>query len=83
MTERESERKRKRERREREREIFHLLVYTSNGCNRQGWTELKLGVWNLIYNFQKNAGPQILGPLCIAFLGALAENWIRSIAGGT
>lgn len=81
MTERESERKRKRER--REREIFHLLVYTPNGCNRQGWTELKLGVWNLIYNFQKNAGTQILGPLCIAFLGALAENWIRSIAGGT
>lgn len=45
-----SERKKKRDRKieigEREREIFHLLVYSSSGCNSQGWARLKPGTWN-------------------------------------
>lgn len=66
---------RERERGDREIEIFHLLLYSPNDHTEQwlgqGQDEAKSLELHLVSHVV--AGTQVLGPLPVAFLGALAE----------
>lgn len=47
------------------REIFHLLVYSPNGCNSPGWARLKPGAWNFIQDLHMDNGPRHVGHILL------------------
>uniref|UniRef100_A0A5F9DIF7 Uncharacterized protein n=1 Tax=Oryctolagus cuniculus TaxID=9986 RepID=A0A5F9DIF7_RABIT len=76
LFERQSYRERQRQR-QRQREVFHPLVHSPNGCNRQSWADLQPGSGSFFCVSYVGAKAQDLGHLLL-LSQAIAGSWVGS-----